>query len=397
MEPVLRHPETDAEVTRCGELLVRSFGFPREDFERFNSELDRDRALAVFVGDEVAAFSRIRPFGQFWGGRRVPMGGHSPVGAAPEFRGRGFGSMVTAGHFADLRERGEVIAGLFPATTALYRGTGFGLAGTWVSHKVPARSLQTLRPPAGVTVRRGSIDDAPAVKEAYRRDAPRHPGHLDRPDVWWDTRLLRDLDKDLYLYVVDADSGPGELAGYVLYKQTPRHDWGYRISVVDMVAPDVDVAIVLWRLIGSSSTMTDDVHLVGSSEDALLLLLPEQDLSPLGGLRFMVRLVDMPGAFAARGYVPGVRAVAEFEVEDRHCPWNTGKWRLVVDDGAGRLEPGGSGAIRVSPPGLATLFSGYASAWTLAATGQLPGAAERDLADLAAAFASPTPWMPEIF
>lgn len=398
MEPVLRHPETDDEVARCWELLVRSFGFPREDTESFNEQLDRERALAVFVGDEVAAFSRIRPFGQFWGGRRVPMGGHSPVGAAPEFRGRGFGSMVTAGHFPDLRERGEVIACLFPATTALYRGVGFGLAGSWMEHKVRARALQSLRPALGVTTRRGTRDDIPAVKDAYRRIAPRRNGHLDRPDVWWD-RLLRDFEKDVYLYVVDGDGdGPGDLAGYVLYRQANRADWGYRIEVMDLMAADVDVVLALWRLVGSSSTMCPNVHLRGSSEDALLLLLPEQeDITPADGLRFMVRLVDMPGAFAARGYPPGARAQVDFEVSDRDCPWNGGRWRLVVEDGAATFERGGTGRVKVSPPGLATLYSGYASAWALAETGQLPGADERDLAALTAAFAGPAPWMPEIF
>src|SRR5690348_6096542 len=142
MEPVLRHPETDEEVERCWEVIVRAFNFPRPDKDRFVDGLDRQRALAVFVGDEVAAFSRIRPFGIYYGGKRIPMGGHSPVGTAPEFRGRGFGSMVTAGHFADLRERGEVVAALYPATTAVYRGVGFGLAGVWALHKLTTRSLQ---------------------------------------------------------------------------------------------------------------------------------------------------------------------------------------------------------------------------------------------------------------
>ena len=394
MEPVLRHPETDDEVAACHELLARAFNFPRADFERFAGALDRSRALAVFVGEEVAAFSRIRPFGQFFGGKRVPMGGHSPVGAAPEFRGRGFGSMVTAGHYADLRERGEVIAGLYPATTALYRGVGFGLAGAWGVHKVDARSLQALRP-TSVRARRGTAADLPAVKEHYLAYAPTQDGFLDRNEAWWD-RWLEGLDDTLYLYVVDGD-GPGGLAGYVLYGQGRRPNWGYRIEVREVVSRDPEVVAALWRLIGSSSTQSPDIHLNGPPEHPLFLILPEQDVEQLESLRFMVRIVDLPGAFAARGYPNGVRASLDFELEDKDCPWNSGRWRLVVEDGGASVEKGGDGSVRVTPPALATLFSGYASAFTLAQTGLLPGTSDRDLRALTDAFAGPTPWMPEIF
>jgi predicted acetyltransferase len=397
MEPVLRHPETDDELERCWEVIVRAFNFPRTDRERFFETMDRERALAVFVGDEVAAFSRIRPFGIYYGGRRIPMGGHSPVGTAPEFRGRGFGSMVTAGHFADLRERGEVLAALYPATTALYRGVGFGLAGVWAMHKLPTRSLQDIRPAGSVQIRRGSIADVPAVKECYRAWAPRQQGHLDRSDDWWDHNFLRGLDENRYLYVVDADRPGGGLAGYIHYRQSARPEWGYLMSVSEVVATSVDVAAALWRMIGSSSTMAPQTNVVGPPEHPLLLLLPEQDLEQVTTLRFMIRIVDLPGAFAARGYPPDLRLGADFELDDKDCPWNSGRWRLSIEGGQATAAKGGDGTIKVTPTALATLYSGYLSPHAMSAAGLLPGAGDRDLADLTAAFAGPTPWMPEIF
>lgn len=393
-EPVLRQPETDDEVAACYEIVVRSLGFPRERLDLFRETLDRERALGVFVDGTAAAFARIRPFGLFLGGERVPMGGHSPVSTAPEFRGRGFGSMVTAGHFPDLRERGEVIAALYPATTSLYRGVGFGIAGAWNSYKVPARSLQTLRPVPGVAIRQASMDDLPGVKDAYRRQAQRTHGHLDRSDGWWEF-IMRDLDKSAYLYVVDrADGG---IAGYVYYHQSPRPDWGYRINVSEVKADDADTAVALWRLVGSSSTMASDVSMSGTPEHELLLLLPEQDLVQTESLRYMVRMIDLPGAFAARGYPLGARGTVDFELEDRDCPWNTGRWRLSFEDGNAAMAKGGDGAVRITPAALATLYSGYASATKLQMVGALPGATEREVKVLDDAFAGPTPWMPEIF
>jgi predicted acetyltransferase len=127
------------------------------------------------------------------------------------------------------------------------------------------------------------------------------------------------------------------------------------------------------------------------------LLLPEQDLAPTDAMRFMVRIVDVPAAFEARGYPPGARVDVGFEVEDKDCPWNSGRWRLTVEDGRASVDKGGDGAVKASPSALATLFSGYQPARALAAAGLLTGATERDLAALGHALAGPTPWMPEIF
>jgi predicted acetyltransferase len=393
MEPVLRPPEGEEETARVWHMLHRAFNFPLEDVERFASDYETPRGLALFVGDEVAAYSRIKPFAMFWGGRSVPTGGFSPVAVAPEFRGRGLGSRVTVGQYADMRDRGEVLAALYPASTRLYRAVGFELAGVWARQKLPTRSLQLLRP-TGVTVRRATPADLPAVKALYAAVARHRNGHLDRTDWWWD-RAFKEFDK-VHLYVVDGD-GPGLLAGYARYIHEPAQEWGYTISVHEVVAPDADVAAALWRLIGTSSTMAYQVKVTGPVEHPLLLLLPEQDLQPESELRFMIRLIDMPGAFAARGYPSEARVDIGFDVEDKDCPWNSGRWQLVVSDGEGRFEKGGDGAVRAVPHALAGLFSGYAAARTLAEAGLLPGAGDRDLAALTTAFAGPTPWMPDFF
>lgn len=390
MEPVLRAPSED-ENAAVWRMICRAFNFPVDDLERFVSDEETAQGLAVFVGDEVAAYSRIKSFAMFFGGRGVPTGGYSPVGAAPEFRGRGFGSQVTAGQYPLMRERGEVLGALYPATTALYRGVGFELAGVWSRSKLPTRSFHALRPSGGVAVRRATVEDIEAMKPLYRSAAARHDGHLDRPDWWWARYFERDFDK-WHIYLV-----PGE--GYIAYRHDPRKDWGYTVSVHEVVAQSAEAAVALWRMVGSSSSMARETTVTGPPEHPLLLLLPEQDLEPVGSLRNMIRLVDLPGAVAARGYPVGVRAAVEFEVEDRHCDWNSGRWRLVIDEGEGRLEKSTSTGpvMRATINGLACLYSGYATAWSLAAAGSLSGADPSDLAALTSVFAGPTPWMPDFF
>src|SRR5205823_8026717 len=130
-------------------------------------------------------------------------------------------------------------------------------------------------------------------------------------------------------------------------------------------------------------------------EHPLLFLLREQDVRPRMEIRYMLRVVDAAGAVAARGYPP-LSVNVDLELTDRYCDWNTGRWRLVVDDGDGRLEKGGSGAVSMSVNAFAALYSGYASARTLARAGILRGD-DRQLSALDAVFSGPTPWLSDFF
>lgn len=398
--PVVRAPETDDEFRQCLQLAAQGFGNPLtpETVAEYLTKFHRDRCLAVFVGDDLAAWSQVRPFGQFFGGRRVPMGGFSPVVTAAEHRGHGFGSMVTAAQFPAMRERGDVISGLYPAQTQLYRGNGFEVAGVSAHRTFPTRSLHALRPTGAVPVRRGTVDDLPAIKDCYRRFAATQDGWLDRPDVWWEHVLPADkIGAEQFLYVVDGEGGA--LAGYVRYGHgkaiPPMH--GYTIQVSEVCAEAPDVALAFWRLIGTSSTQAEQVRASGPAEHPLLLVLPDQDLKTTDEIRWMLRVVDAAGAIAARGFPPSVRATVDLDVADRQCDWNAGRWQLTVEDGAGTLTKGGDGDVSLTVNALSALYSGYASATTLRQAGLLTGGGARAWSDLTAAFSGPTPSIADFY
>jgi predicted acetyltransferase len=113
--------------------------------------------------------------------------------------------------------------------------------------------------------------------------------------------------------------------------------------------------------------------------------------------RWMTRVIDAPGAIAARGYPPGVRGCVDFRIIDPQCDWNDGRWRFEVDDGSASLTRGGDGDIEVGIGALSALYTGYAPARTLALGGLLRGGEERAFGALDAAFAGPAPWMPDFF
>jgi predicted acetyltransferase len=393
MAQELRSPHGEDEMRAIWAMLCRAFGWNVADFERFAAGGPPERILAVFLDGEPVACSRIRDFGQFFGGRRVPMGGYSPVGVGAEHRGRGFGSLVTAAQFPSLREHGQVLAGLYPATNALYRKVGFELAGVWSMHRTRTRELQALPLGRGMSARRASDADRGAIERCYRRVARNIPGFLDRNHNWWDRIFATEKQQ---IYAVE-DAGD-EIAGYVRYTlRWPERASVATIDVAELLADDADVAHVLWRLVGSSSSIAPDCTIVGPPEHPLMLALPEQDLVTSNEWRWMARIVDAPGAIAARGYGPGTKLAIPLRITDAQCDWNNGRWNLVIEDGEGRLERGGDGAVELGIGAVSSLYTSYASPWQLTTAGLLRGGDARTLTELAAAFAGPAPWMPDFY
>ncbi|MCU1428273.1 MAG: family N-acetyltransferase [Actinomycetia bacterium] len=389
----VRSPRDEDELRAVWMMLSRAFGWEAGNFDTFVAGSPIERVLAVFVDDEPVACSRIREFGQFFGRRRVPMGGFSPVGVAAEHRGRGYGSLVTEAQFPLLRDRGEVLAGLYPATNSLYRKVGFDVAGVWAKHRVRTRDLQLVPAARGVTTRRATEDDYGAIEACYTRVAREIPGFLDRSGPWWDRIFTAEGQQ---IYVVDGDAG--EVVGYVRYKlQWPPRASVATIDVAELTADDPDVGHALWRLVGSSSSIAPEATLIGPPEHTLLFSLPEQDLLAHEHWRWMARVIDAPDAIAARGYPPDSRTDINLRLIDPQCEWNDGHWRFVLEDGEATLERGGNGDVELGIGAFSALYTGYASTHTLRSTGRLRSDAPGALARLDAAFGGPIPWMPDFY
>jgi predicted acetyltransferase len=104
----------------------------------------------------------------------------------------------------------------------------------------------------------------------------------------------------------------------------------------------------------------------------------------------MLRVLDVSAALAARGYPP-VSGEVHLAVHDAHFPANAGRRVFTVDAGKGSTREGGRGDVTVDVRGLAALYSGFATPYTLRAAGLLDGPDEA-LGTLACFFAGPEPW-----
>jgi predicted acetyltransferase len=331
----------------------------------------------------------VLPFGQWFGGRSVPMGGVSAVAVRPEHRGRGHGTRVMRAALAAMRARGEAVSCLFPAVVRFYRTLGWEIAGAVTYREVPTRAL-TVFSPSEVDVRRAGAADLAAVRACYTRVARETNGFTDRGETRWKW-IADQLDGD-FLFLAGDD-------GYVLYrhdKPPPQQD-AFGIVVRELIATTPAALRGLWGMLGASASVVPKITFRGGPQDALPFFLGAPDVVVSRERLWMLRLVDSAAAIAARGFAARARVSVPLEIADPEFPENTGRFVLAVEDGRGRLEPGGEGTIRVGIGALSALFTGWAGTATLARAGLLEGGAPGERAALDLAFAGPTPWMVDEF
>jgi len=372
-------------------LCSEAFTSPPEREEPWRGSKRMGDFLCAWSGEELVGTTEVMPWGQFFGGRSVPMGAVASVAVRPEQRGRGIAPRLLARSVERMHDQGLVISTLHPATTRFYRGLGWEIGGEFGVRRVPTASLSALPPGEPECLRPGRAPDFDAVRECYERVAPSINGTVDRDDARWRADRTA-LDRPhRYLYVFDVDT---QIDGYVVYDQhQTSRQWGFGITVHELVAADARAAVTLWRHLGSHVAQVDKVTVLAMPLDALTLLLPEQVVELVGANHWMTRIVDAAGAIAARGYPAGVRAEVHFQLTDRIAPWNDGRFVLRVEGGEGKLTSGGTGDVHLPVNALASLYTGWATASVLAAAGLLDHAAPRDVAALDASFAGPRPFL----
>jgi predicted acetyltransferase len=374
------------------DLRHRSFGpIPPEGLAAWTASLRRSseagQLFGVFDGPRLVASARYFTMRQWWHGRSMPMAGVAGVKVAPEARSRGIGRELMTWLLAEIAEQGYPVSTLFPSTQPLYRSLGWEIAGGRYETVIPSHALTALTradpdasgglpgsaasaahaaPASGV--RRAAAADAAAVVEVLGRA---HEALRDNGPSTFEPAEVADWLADAANLAYLADDG------FLLYHWTDRHE---EIEVDHLVAASAATTRAFWQILGSHATMAGRVRarLAPSEPIALLVAEPAAVTSQIES--WMLRVVDPAQAIAARGFPAAVSLSATIDLTDRALPANSGRWRLEISAGAGKLAPapgesGGSHALRLGARGLAALFAGVPIA-----TLRLAGLAGGDIA-----------------
>lgn len=366
---------TDRDVEQMWRLSQLAFGFTDEQPAQI-----RPGMIGVDGPDgRLLGMARIRSYEQWWGGRRVPMGGIAAVAVHPEGRGRGVAQQVVGATVARMRAAGQPVSALFPTAIGLYRRLGWEVVGDLHDTRLATRDLRV----AGgtdVSVRTAGEADVAAVAAVYDALARTGNGALARDGV----EFPHGAEQIWARSVVSVAQGPGgRLLGYAAYDRGQGYDADAQLRVLELAALDGEAYAALLRSLGSWDSVAPHVLWRGPT-DELALQLPRPVPAPTHLQSWMLRINDAPAAIAARGYVG--QGAAAFVLVDPLVPEHEGPWRLTVAGGEGRLERTAEEDLPVlDVRGLAVLYAGASDSATLVRTGLL----SRVVPDLDAAFAGP--------
>jgi predicted acetyltransferase len=323
--------------------------------------------LVAELDGRPAGFLRTRDYLQYFGGRPVPMGGLASVAVDPYARGRGVATALLDRALVGLREAGQCVSALYPSAPPLYRGRGWEQTGSYERMILPLALLAALpKPAAHRTTRPARPADLPELHAAYLALASTMDGMLDR------STKAHDLSRILELDIVDVVPGTEGIRGYL----TAERPEGDRLITYDLIADDVDTASRLLRHLASWAGMLQDVSLRVVDPAVRDLLLAQPVLHDVRNHPWMLRVVDLPAAVAARGWplTALMRPLAvDLEVVDEHAPWQAGRHRIVFDGDSVFCEPGGSGEIKLQARALGPWYAGSADTGMLRRAGLLDG------------------------
>ena len=229
-----------------------------------------------------------------------------------------------------------------------------------------------------VPVRRATPADAATV---IRIIGECHQAARDAGAITWDEgRCAEWLGRpDLYSYLAGDD-------GFAAYRWAGHDLWVERVH-----ARTPETLRALWSVIASHCSTTDTVSGWTAPDDPFWWLTRERDATITHRSMWMLRVVDVQAAIAARGFPPGLAVSVPLDIRDKSRPANEGSWQLTVAGGEGTLIPNegvsSPGPLTLSPRGLAALYAGIPVASLRLSGLAAAGTPESDAA-LNAAFAA---------
>lgn len=385
------------ELEAFARLDAYAFGyeFSEAEVERYRRFGPRKTLLAAFADGRMVAHLGIIDFEIAFCGLSIPMGGIDDVATWPEDRRAGHTDRLLRAALERMRDAGQPLSMLYPTFFALYRRYGWATAGEeqHYTFRAPDLSLLPAPEPAG-RCERLTLDQLGDVRDLYQRAAATMNGAILRGDMEWSGLRWMKPPWQLVLWRDDA----GTAQGYVIHSYPRRAgdgpaslaDQTLRVRELIALTPAAYRALVMYL---ARHDLVGRVTWAAPAGDSLPHILAAPDVVRVETLpSFMLRIVELPAAVAARPYAAGPPARVVLRVADAAAPWNDGVWRIEVENGHGRaVRCDDAVDLSLDIATLSALYNGYLSPRAAWWTGQIeaPDPAALDIA--ARVFAVPEP------
>ncbi len=359
----IRTPDED-DRAQVIDVLRTSLNFPRSWAEERGSTTPLADYRCAYEDDRIVATAAGYRFRQWFGGRDLAMSGIYAVATLPEHRGTGLGSAAVLRVLRDARDEGAAVSALFPAVLRPYRSIGFELGGTFSEHRLALEAIPSdLGTDLPSVVELDPERDLEGLRACYRECVRHGNGPLEPTgDDWWTRRILRPFGDAISRAVV-VRGDDGSIEGFAAFRYADAEgghlDVDFGLECLAFAAITERATRALLAYFRSFRGVGLWVQWCGPPEDPIAMLVPEQQITTPFRFRWMLRLLDVRGALAARGYPP-VDADVVVAVDDPAFPENAGPWRLTVHGGEAAAEPAPDARVEPMQVGiLSTLFSGF--------------------------------------
>jgi predicted acetyltransferase len=329
-------------------------------------------AFGTFDDGHLVARVVTREYHSWFGGSAVPTGGIAGVAVTAERRGQKLLDELFRVALDDgFRKRGEVISTLFPTAPGIYRKFGYELISSYDEVEIPSSALAGIRASDRVRTRRATPADFDAVREVYDAWAAAQNGPLTRrgPSFPTDAEGFIEAFTGVTLAIDEAD----EVVGFASWQRGSGSGESSTLEVSDLLALNADAFRALWRVLGSFSSVVGQVRVCTSGDDVARLSLPSAHWNVVARSPYMLRVHDVPGAFAARNWP--VDGEAAFTLAGDQVGTANGSWHVAIEQGKATCtptaEPGDAPVL--TPSGLALAWAGAQTCANLRMAGHLRG------------------------
>ncbi|MEV4317811.1 GNAT family N-acetyltransferase [Actinocrispum sp. NPDC049592] len=311
------------------------------DADWFRSDMEPDRISVAFDQDELVGIATILTREMTLPGAvSAPVAAVTTVAVKPWHRRRGALTRLMHVQLHALHEqKGEPFAALWASEGSIYGRFGYSVAAEYASVSIP--SAVPFRP--GTNTGHNRVREVPRTEALPLMTAlhdkllTRHPGWLARTERSWRWRLWDQPrarnGASMLRFAVHPD-------GYAFFRT--RNNWEDRgpaskIEIQELVAATPSAHAALWRYLLDMDQVREVTTSVAPNDPVLLMLHdPRQAIRRIVD-SLWIRLVDIDRALPLRKYSAPLDTV--FDITDTFCPWNEGRWRLVIDpEGTAAIE-----------------------------------------------------------
>lgn len=383
-------PQADY-VSIAGEALL---AYDREPWQLYVERIGKENLRGVYAENELLGGMAFYRMSQWFGGKPIDCAGFSGVAISPAHRGTKACDTMLRSVLQELHDEGLPIASLYASTQHLYRNVGFEHAGTQIQYSIPIQSVRNSD--RSCPIHRFETPPLDKLNQVAEIRAAATNGNLTRTEGLWQ-RLLNPYDgKGSITYLFGDLESP---EGFAILRP------GTRDCGVPQALHSTDVAAVtpralqrLLTLVRDHRSMCDRFTWFGGPNDPLHFAASEQFVKVEHFMRWMLRIVNLPAAFEARGYADDITGQLNLEIEDETLPSNSGHWAVNVAKGKAVVTRCDSSAprLKMNVRVLAPLFTGLYTPSELAGMGLLEGNDQQQRL-AAQIFAGSPPWVVELF